>query len=306
MTEKDLIEKQKINEMIQGFTLMDDDFMTSFFEDNKECTQFILRTILDKDDLVVIENITQRYIKNLEGRSVKLDVFARDSTGKPYDIEIQRATKGAGARRARYNLTLMDAGETLPGMDTEELPESYVIFITEKDFFGKGKALYKIDRYIDGEVQFNDGTHIIYVNGAYKGNDKLGDLIHDFKCEKASDMKNKLLAERVKYLKETEKGVKEMNQYWEEFREQFEDELREEAFEKFRKEITEEMKEQIRKKVIAEVILEVIEETKDKTKFETAAKLLANGDMTEARIKEFFNFSDSQMKSVKKQITVLA
>ena len=69
MTEKDLIEKQKINEMIQGFTLMDDDFMTSFFEDNKECTQFILRTILDKDDLVVIENITQRYIKNLEGRS---------------------------------------------------------------------------------------------------------------------------------------------------------------------------------------------------------------------------------------------
>ena len=77
-----------------------------------------------------------------------------------------------------------------------------------------------------------------------------------------------------------------MNKYWEEFREQFEDELREEAFKKFKKEIT--------------------EDVEDRTKIETAAKLLANGDMTEARIKEFFNFSDSQMKSVKKQITVLA
>ena len=43
----------------------------------------------------------------------------------------------------------MDADETVPGMNPEKLPESYVIFITENDIFKKGKALYKIDRYIE-------------------------------------------------------------------------------------------------------------------------------------------------------------
>ena len=97
-----------------------------------------------------------------------------------------------------------------------------------------------------------------------------------------------------------------MNKYWEEFREQFEDELREEAFKKFRKEAFEEVKKEISEKMKEQTRKEITEDVEDRTKIETAAKLLANGDMTEARIKEFFNFSDSQMKSVKKQITVLA
>ena len=71
--------------------------------------------------------------------------------------------------------------------------------------FKKGKPLYKIDRYVDGEELFNDEAHIIYVNGEYKGNDPIGDLMHDFHCKKADDMKSKLLAERTRYLKEDEK-----------------------------------------------------------------------------------------------------
>ena len=85
-----------------------------------------------------------------------------------------------------------------------------------------------------------------------------------------------------------------MNKYWEEFREQFEDELREEAFKKFRKEAFEEVKK------------EITEDVEDRTKIETAAKLLGQKKMSEKEVAEFFNFSDSQMKSVKKQITVLA
>ena len=99
----------------------------------------------------------------------------------------------------------MDADITVPGEDAKNLPESYVIFITENDIYKKGKPLYKIDRYIDGEELFNDEAHIIYVNGEYKGNDPIGDLMHDFHCKKADDMKSKLLAERTRYLKENEK-----------------------------------------------------------------------------------------------------
>ena len=270
MNKKDLSKKQKMLARIQEFTLMDDDFMTRFFENDKECTQFVLQTILGNKRLKVIDVLAQKAVKSLEGRSVRLDVFARDSRGKPYDIEIQRADKGAGARRARYNSALMDADETVPGTDAGKLPESYVIFITENDIYKKGKALYKIDRYVDGEEPFNDGAHIIYVNGKYKGNDPMGDLMHDFHCKKAGDMKSKILAERVRYLKESDKGVKHMCRIMEEF-------------------AKEERK-----------------EAKIEERIEIAAKLLESGDMTEERIKELFKLTEGQMKAIKERVAVLA
>ena len=138
MDKKNLSKKQKMLARIHEFTLMDDDFMTRFFENDKECTQFVLQTILGNKKLKVIDVLAQKAVKSLEGRSVRLDVFARDGRGKPYDIEIQRADKGAGAKRARYNSALMDADETVPGTDASKLPESYVIFTLS--FFSAGKV----------------------------------------------------------------------------------------------------------------------------------------------------------------------
>jgi len=47
-----------------------------------------------------------------------------------------------------------------------------------------------------------DGSHIVYVNGSYKGNDPIGKLMHDFKCKKSKDMHYKELADGVKHFKE--------------------------------------------------------------------------------------------------------
>ena len=37
-----------------------------------------------------------------------ITAYGKDSTGKRYDLEIQRADKGAGAHRARYHSSVMD------------------------------------------------------------------------------------------------------------------------------------------------------------------------------------------------------
>ena len=103
MDDKELAKHQKILEKIQEFTLMDDDFMTVFFDNDIPCTQYVLRIIMQNETLCVKSVKTQYGIKNLKGRSVRLDVRATDSSGKIYDIEIQNADTGAGARRARYN-----------------------------------------------------------------------------------------------------------------------------------------------------------------------------------------------------------
>lgn len=202
--------KKKILEQIQKFRLMDDDFLTKVFED-PACTQLFLEIVLDRNDITVHTPITQREIKNLQGRSVKLDVYVTDEAGKTYNIEIQRSDLGAVPQRARYYSGLIDANITLPGDHYENLPETYVIFVTENDVLGGGLPLYHIERRIaeTGEL-FDDKSHILYVNSQIQDDTKLGRLMRDFYCTNADDMHYSVLANRVRYFKEDEGGVTTM------------------------------------------------------------------------------------------------
>lgn len=193
---------------LRGFRLLDDDFMTKCFEDSPECVELLLHILLEKSDLRVQEIHTQHAIKNLQGRSVRLDIYATDSCGKKYNIEVQRADKGAGVKRARYNSSVLDVNILSAGEDFEKLPETYVIFITENDVMGKGKPIYHIERCVigSGEV-FGDGSHILYVNGSYKDETPLGKLMYDFSCTDPADMHYDLLANRARYFKEDKEGV---------------------------------------------------------------------------------------------------
>lgn len=57
---------------------------------------------------------------------------------------------------------------------------------------------------------YNDKSEIIYINARMKEDTELGRLMHDFHCTKAEDMYSKVLAERVRVLKETQEGVEIM------------------------------------------------------------------------------------------------
>ena len=114
---------------LRGFRLLDDDFMTKVFEDIS-CAELLLRIILNDEGIRVLEAHSQRGIKNLQGRSVKLDILAVDSHNRVFNVEVQRSDRGAGAKRARYNSALIDANVTEPGDQYEDLNETFVIFIT--------------------------------------------------------------------------------------------------------------------------------------------------------------------------------
>lgn len=196
--------------LLKNFRLLDDNFMSKVFED-KECTQLLLHIILGREDLIVQEVRGQHSIKNLQGRSVRLDILATDQEGKSYNIEIQRSDEGADVHRARYNSSLLDANITHPGDRYDALRETYVIFITERDVFKDGLPIYHIERRVrETGKPFNDGSHIIYVNAQQKNDTPLGRLMHDFACTQADDMHYPILAKRVRYFKEDAKGAANM------------------------------------------------------------------------------------------------
>lgn len=113
------VKQEKIQRRIKRFRLFDDEFMTKCFEDDIECTELVLRIIMDKSDLKVEKTHVQHMIKNLQGRSITLDIEATDSEQKRYDIEIQRLDSGAKPKRARYHSSLLDANVLLAGDDTD-------------------------------------------------------------------------------------------------------------------------------------------------------------------------------------------
>ena len=75
-----------------------------------------------------------------------MDAYGTDSDRKKYDLEIQRADKGAEPHRARYHSSVLDIENLHSGQEFKELPDTYTIFITEEDFFGIGKPVYPIER----------------------------------------------------------------------------------------------------------------------------------------------------------------
>ena len=194
--------------------------MRCLFKDNIPLAELVLRIITEKPDLIITDCETQKDMKRLVGaRSVCLDAYGTDSTGKRYDLEVQRQDRGADPHRARYHASVMDIENLHSGQEFKELPDTYIIFILEKDFYGQGEAVYPIERInLATGKAFEDGEHILYVNGEYRGDSDIGKLMHDFNCMRADDMNFELMAERTRYLKENPKGVQKMCKIMEDMR----------------------------------------------------------------------------------------
>lgn len=208
---------------IQAMRLMDDDFMTVVFDGDNEITEFLLRILLNRDDLRVKKVTTQKEKRNLFGRSVKLDILAEDTNGKVYNVEVQREDEGASPKRVRYNQAMLDSHSLKKKKDFSQLPETYIIFITENDYYGLGQPFYKVRKTIElattdsTYLPFDDGCNIIYVNGKYRGNDALGKLMHDFCTPNADEMNYSELAEKVRYHKQETGGIRTMCRIVEEY-----------------------------------------------------------------------------------------
>ena len=198
---------EKYRGILKNLTIMSDIFMRNVFK-KRECTEFVLRVIMDRKDLKVLDQVIQKDYKNLQGRSAILDCVVRDGDGRQFDVEIQQDTEGASPKRARYHSGLMDMNTLTAGQDFDEPPETHVIFITRDDVLGYGLPIYHIRRMID-EVgaEFQDEAYMIYVNSSRQENTELGRLMHDLHCKNAEDMHSEVLAKRVYELKETQEGV---------------------------------------------------------------------------------------------------
>ena len=269
--------------LIENFRLMDDAFMSKCFENAPECIELMLRIILGKKDLKVVKSQTEYPIKSLQGRGVRFDVFAMDSKGREYDIEIQRANDGAEPQRARYNSALMDANALKSGEDVDKLRDTYVIFITENDVLGDGQEEYSYLRIEEHSgKRLHDGTHIIYVNGATRSVTEIGKLVHDLLCRDAAEMYFDVLKKQVRQFKDSEEGRHVMCK----------------AVEEFVQRRVAEVEAEVKAEGRAEGKAEGITEGKRETMFATARRMLKDGILALKDVARYSGLSLAQVKQL--------
>ena len=211
-------QNSEIKQVIGSLCMMNNRFMNFMLDDNKKAAQVFLRVILG-DDKIKVRNVRiQSFIQNIYGHSSQLDILAQDSKGRYFNVEVQRSDEGAPVRRARFYSSILDTHFLQPGKLYEELPDTYVIFITENDVLHDNLPLYNIRRRIDENAKcFEDGSHIIYVNSQRRDDTALGKLMQDLYCTEPKNLHYHEFAERMEFLKYSKEGEAKMTDVIEEY-----------------------------------------------------------------------------------------
>ena len=78
----ELTQREKDLQSIAEFRMFDDTFMSAVFDGQIAETEMLLKIVLEKEDIVVISSESQYYISNIYGKEARLDIYAKDSSGR--------------------------------------------------------------------------------------------------------------------------------------------------------------------------------------------------------------------------------
>lgn len=176
-------------ELVSSLVVMDD----AMFEAMCESPEFIeemLQTIFGNPNLRIIYDsvVAQKSIKNLKGRSVRLDAYVLGEEDKVFNIEIQCADNCNHVKRVRYNASVITANNSEPGDEFDDIQDLCVVYITQKDFLKKGLTMYHVQNTIQETHDVVDnGLTEIYVNPENNDGSKVAELMALFNKKELDD-----------------------------------------------------------------------------------------------------------------------
>ncbi len=195
---------------------MDDTFFSVVMRDKAAC-EYLLSALMGKS-VNVIKHKTQYSIRNIESHSVVLDALVEDNEHNLYNVEVQKEDEGNHEQRMRYNQTAVEWTYLEKGTKYNELPELYMIFISEFDTFKLGRNNYSLSLYIDGtNTKCDDGIHRLYFNTKVNDGTDLSKLLQYMANSNADNTEFGALSQAVKHHKVANEGVDSMCKAVEEY-----------------------------------------------------------------------------------------
>ncbi len=230
-----------------------DDSLFRLISSYKGVCQEILRTLLDEDNLEVLEVISQETITSLH-REIILDALCQLNNGRLCNIEVQKGSNNNDIKRVRFHTSVITANKTPKGTNFEDIPDVIIVYITEYDALDNNQAVTIIQRCqcVDDVYQpVMDGEAIIFANTIIKDDSEQSELLQLFLNRGVfQNEKYPALSEAINYFKETEDGETVMCELVESYARDYAKEYAEE----YAKEVAKKM---LRKNTSIEDIVEI-------------------------------------------------
>ena len=190
----------------RSMNLFSTPFMREVFKDEK-ATQYVLRILTGKHDLQIQQNLTEYRISRIDTRDAVLDVIAVDQEGVFYHIEIQLANSDDHIKRVRFYSAMVDSELLDKGTKYSDLPNTYIFYISMKDFMGLGVPIAEVKSTIGSEDRiYDDGKHIYYVNADADDHSEVAKLMKYFMLADPNDVSHGELSDRIHLLKCEKEG----------------------------------------------------------------------------------------------------
>lgn len=184
------------------------DFMFgTVFRDKEKCKELLQRILQIK--LIEIEVVEpQKIMKTtLIGKGIRIDIYAKDSQGNVYDIEMQTTEETDLHLRTRYYHSEMDSYQIRAGQKYFNLKQSVVIFICTFDPFADDRSIYTFETICkeNKELILADKrqTYFVNVNGNREGiSEDTTKLLDYFKTGQPTDSYTENIQNQVKIIRE--------------------------------------------------------------------------------------------------------
>ena len=149
----------------EELTFSDNFLFCKIMEDEEICRQLLEILLPIKIGEIRYLSTEKEFHPTYKGRSIRLDVFLKDSN-RMFDIEIQTSDYKKLAMRARFYQGAMDVSTTKKRTKFSKLKESYILFLCKGDPFNSGIPVYTVKQtfFEQPDKPYDDRTHKVFYN----------------------------------------------------------------------------------------------------------------------------------------------
>ena len=161
-----------------SLTITDDFIFCHTMQDKTICSSLLRMLLSDALAEITAISYQKSFDQSLYAKGIRLDVWATDTAGKLYDIEMQTANAYNLAKRLRYYQAVLDISTLEKGTDYEQLHDSFLIFFCTFDYLAKGLPVYTFKTVCseDMRIRLPDAITKVIVNSSAAEKERDKDL----------------------------------------------------------------------------------------------------------------------------------
>ena len=171
-----------MHKSFKELTIKDAFMFAAVMADEEKCRQFLSMAL--EMDITRVRVITEKSMAyHSEYKGVRLDVWAVEENQKRrFNVEMQVLTNVNLMKRGRYYHAQIDMDALLAGENYRNLPDTYVIFICDFDYFKKKKYKYTFRNRCqeDMSIVSDDGNVTVFLSTRGENEDEVPTALVNF------------------------------------------------------------------------------------------------------------------------------